>query len=61
MLQASSSALKAKAAQRWVEAVNNLGDHGKWQYLFVTDPGRTGDALNAHTAAKWDEPPFELH
>jgi len=55
-----SAEVKTKAAQRWVEAVNNLGDQGKWHYLFVTDPGRTGEALNAHVAAKWDEAPFEL-
>lgn len=52
--------VKAKAAQRWVDAVNRLGQHGTWRYLLVTDPGRTGQALNAYTTAKWDEGQFEL-
>ncbi|HYN78199.1 MAG TPA: hypothetical protein VES73_10455, partial [Lamprocystis sp. (in: g-proteobacteria)] len=30
--------LKAKAAQRWVAAVNRAGGHGTWRYLVVTDP-----------------------
>ncbi|HYN76280.1 MAG TPA: hydrolase, partial [Lamprocystis sp. (in: g-proteobacteria)] len=30
--------LKAKAAQRWVEAVNRIGGFGTWQYWVVTDP-----------------------
>jgi type III restriction enzyme len=30
--------LKAKAAQRWVEAVNRAGGFGTWQYWVVTDP-----------------------
>jgi type III restriction enzyme len=51
---------KAKAAERWVKAVNRLGEHGTWHYLLVTDPGRMGLALNALTTAKWDEGQFEL-
>ncbi len=35
-----SADAKAKAAERWVEAVNKLGGHGKWRYLMVTDPNR---------------------
>jgi type III restriction enzyme len=30
--------LKAKAAQRWVEAVNRAGGFGTWEYRVVTDP-----------------------
>ncbi len=30
--------LKAKAAERWVAAVNRAGDFGTWRYLVVTDP-----------------------
>jgi type III restriction enzyme len=51
---------KVKAAQRWVNAVNRLGQHGTWHYLFTTDPGRLGKALNVHTTAKWNEGALEL-
>jgi len=51
---------KAKAAQRWVNAVNRLGQHGTWHYLLVTDPGKVGNALNAFTTVKWDEGQLEL-
>jgi type III restriction enzyme len=30
--------LKAKAAERWVRAVNTDGSYGTWRYLVVTDP-----------------------
>ena len=50
----------AKAAQRWVNAVNHLGQPGAWRYLLVTDPGKLGLALDDHTTAKWDEGQFEL-
>ena len=52
--------VKAKAAQRWVDAVNRLGQHGTWHYLLVTDPGTVGKALNSFTKAQWDEGQFEL-
>jgi type III restriction enzyme len=55
-----SADVKAKAAQRWANAVNRLGQHGMWRYLLVTDPGTLGKALNAYTTAKWDEGLFEL-
>ena len=55
-----SSDVKARAAQRWVDAVNRLGQHGEWHYLFITDPGRLDHVLNGHTIAKWDEGQFEL-
>ncbi len=51
---------KAKAAVRWVNAVNRLAQHGTWHYLLNTDPGMLGKTLNDYTAAKWDEEPFEL-
>ena len=51
---------KAKAAHRWVGAVNRLGQNGTWHYLLVTDPGALGKVLNAHTTAKWEEGLFEL-
>lgn len=52
--------VKAKAAQRWVKAVNRLGQQGTWHYLLITDPAGLGNALNAYTTAKWDEGQFEL-
>ncbi|MBN8948941.1 MAG: DEAD/DEAH box helicase family protein [Rhizobiales bacterium] len=52
--------VKQKAAERWADAVNRLGDYGAWHYLLVTDPGRLGLELNAHTNAAWDEGPFAL-
>jgi type III restriction enzyme len=52
--------VKAKAAERWVNAVNRLGQHGTWHYLLVTDPGALGQALNPYTTAKWDDGQFEL-
>jgi type III restriction enzyme len=30
--------IKAKAAERWVQAMNQLGEHGRWAYLVVDDP-----------------------
>ena len=51
---------KAKAAQRWTEAVNRLGEHGTWHYLLVTDPGYLGHMLNPFTKASWDDEPFTL-
>jgi type III restriction enzyme len=51
---------KAKAAERWVEAVNRLGEHGVWRYLLVEDPGKLGIQLNEFTSSRWDEEPFQL-
>jgi len=51
---------KSKAAHRWVEAVNGLGDQGVWKYLLVEDPGRAGLQLNEFTNQQWDHGPFEL-
>lgn len=55
-----SADAKAKAAIRWVGGVNRLGDYGEWAYLFVTDPGRVAEELNAYTVAKSTDGPFEL-
>ena len=51
---------KAKAAQRWTEAINRLGQHGNWHYLLVEDPGRTAIELNDFTVSKLDEGLLEL-
>ncbi|NEI28466.1 MULTISPECIES: BPTD_3080 family restriction endonuclease [Rhizobium] len=44
---------KARAAQRWVYAVNRLGQYGLWHYLLVSDPGRLGLVINDFTGASW--------
>jgi type III restriction enzyme len=51
---------KVKAAVRWTEAVTRLGSHGVWRYLFVTDPGRVGLEMNAHTSTAWEPREFKL-
>ena len=38
--------LKAKAAQRWVAAVNRAGGFGTWAYHVVTDPPALGKLLD---------------
>lgn len=50
--QTDGADVKAKAAQRWVNAVNRLGGNGTWHYLFVTDPGSLGNVINPFTTAK---------
>jgi type III restriction enzyme len=47
-------------AGRWVNAINQPGQHGSWHYLLVTDPGALGVLLNAYTTAKWNEGQLEL-
>ncbi|MFP4673120.1 MAG: hypothetical protein ACLFO5_00840 [Opitutales bacterium] len=34
--------IKTKAAERWVRVVNALGEHGRWHYLFIEDPQKSG-------------------
>lgn len=51
---------KAKAVRRWTEAVTRLDSHGTWHYLFITDPGRVGLEINAHTIAALDQGEFKL-
>ena len=55
-----SADAKAKAAQRWADAVNRLGQHGAWHYLLVTDPGSLGQMLNAFTGASRSNGDFAL-
>lgn len=38
--------LKAKAAERWVAAVNRVGGFGTWRYLVVKDPPALTKALD---------------
>ena len=49
-----SADAKAKAAERWVAAVNRLANYGNWHYVLVTDPGRLGPILNEFTGAGWE-------
>lgn len=37
--------VKAQAAQRWVRAVNAVGDFGNWDYVVVSDMSKVEDAV----------------
>lgn len=52
--------LKAKAAERWVGAVNEDGNWGLWRYIVVTDPTALPNILNDYALANWDSDQFEL-
>ena len=47
--------LKAKAAERWVNAVNEDGNWGLWRYVVVKDPTKLPKLLDEHALAKWDK------
>lgn len=38
--------VKRTAAQRWVDAVNRLGQHGTWDYRLITNPNDLGPELD---------------
>jgi hypothetical protein len=46
---------KAKAAQRWVTAVNQDGNYGLWAYEVVKDPTDLPLLIDKYSAAKWYE------
>jgi type III restriction enzyme len=48
---------KHNAARRWVRAVNNLGDFGKWDFLVCSDVDRLLTSLAALAGAKDYSPP----
>ena len=48
---------KAKAAQRWVNAVNQWGQHGRWQYVLVDDPPEAGTDPRYPCRSKLGQPP----
>lgn len=51
--------VKAKAARRWVEAVNQLGDYGRWDYVVTEDPQKLGlviDEFAKSTSGRIDVP-----
>lgn len=49
-----SSDLKAKAAQRWVDAVNETKKYGEWDYLVVKEPSDVPVQLDKLCDSKWD-------
>jgi len=52
--------VKAKAAQRWVNAVNEIGTWGKWAYAVVTDPQKLGRVIDEYADADWDASRLQL-
>jgi type III restriction enzyme len=50
--------MKAKAAERWVAAVNRLGEFGSWRYLVVKDPPALTKVLDE--LSKAPRPEFAL-
>ncbi len=46
--------IKAKAAQRWVNAINQDGNYGLWAYEVVKDPTGLPLVIDKYSAAKWD-------
>jgi type III restriction enzyme len=52
--------IKAKAAERWVNAVNEAGNLGLWQYVVVKDPTALPNILNEYCVAKWDANDLEF-
>ena len=51
--------LKAKAAERWVNAVNEDGNWGLWRYVVVKDPPALPNILNEYALAKWNSDVME--
>jgi type III restriction enzyme len=49
--------LKAKAAQRWVDAVNRLGEHGRWDYKVVDGPQKVIPLIERLAAEPLNEAP----
>ncbi len=54
------SDIKAKAAERWVDAVNALGDKGLWQYVVAKELTELPVILNERCLAKWDADDFNI-
>lgn len=57
---ADDADLKAKAAERWVAAVNNHGVYGRWQYVVIEDPQKLGLAIDQYAVAYLDDVQIEL-
>lgn len=45
---------KGKSADRWVKAVNNLGEHGQWAYVVVEDPQKLGSVIDGYSGSGWE-------
>jgi len=52
--------MKAKAAERWVNAVNEAGSFGLWRYRVVKEPAELPNILNEFCVAKWDATHLEV-
>lgn len=52
--------IKAKAARRWVQAVNRTGEYGRWEYVVIDDPTKLGAVLDGLADASWDQSTIEL-
>jgi type III restriction enzyme len=52
--------LKAKAAQRWVAAVNRCGEYGTWRYLVIMDPPKLMLELDKLVGATREAKELEL-
>ena len=46
--------IKAKAAERWVDAVNEDNNWGMWMYVVVKDPTQVLKLLDLYASAKWE-------
>lgn len=44
--------VKAKAAERWVRALNHLGEYGRWSYVVVEDPQKLGSVIDGGAASR---------
>jgi type III restriction enzyme len=52
--------IKAKAAERWVSAMNHLGDYGRWAYLVVEDPPALTPMLDQYSSNTKAQPLLTL-
>ena len=52
--------VKAKAAQRWVKAVNQVGGFAQWDYVVIEDPQNLGLTIDRFAHAVWDTTRIKL-
>lgn len=52
--------VKARAAERWVRAVNHSGAYGRWGYVVVEDPQKLGSVIDGFAAADLASTDIEL-
>jgi hypothetical protein len=53
--------VKAKAAQRWVKAVNKAGEFGQWIYEVIEDPQKLGRIIDGLANTEWDTTRIDLY